>query len=251
MRRSLFLVGILLLLAMVLCLSGCARKRVYVRPDLSRLPATQRPYCINGRWYCPIPSAEGYQEVGYASWYGAEFHGRPTASGERYDMYGVSAAHRILPMNTYLRVVNLSNGREVVVRVNDRGPFAKDRIVDLSHGAAKRLGILGSGIAKVRIEALGEVSVEGRRPVRFEPYPDFREGRFYVQVGAFSNPDNAQALRRKLARQYRDVVVSRHNGAHDDLYRVQVFASASYAEAKAFEALLERNGFAGAFVIAR
>jgi rare lipoprotein A len=166
-------------------------------------------------------------------------------------MYTISAAHRILPMNTYLKVLNLSNGRELVVRVNDRGPFVKDRILDLSHGAAKRLGILGPGTAKVRIEALGEVSVDGGRPVRFEPYPDFREGRFYVQVGAFSKPDNAQALRRKLARQYGDVVVSRHNGGHDDLYRVQVFASASYAEAKTFEALLERNGFAGAFVIAR
>ncbi|MEA1867752.1 MAG: septal ring lytic transglycosylase RlpA family protein, partial [Thermodesulfobacteriota bacterium] len=105
------------------------------------MPATQRPYEVNGHVYYPLPFAKGFVEEGYASWYGKKFHGRPTASSEPYNMYAITAAHRTLPMNTYVRVLNLANGREVVVRINDRGPFAKKRIIDLSYGAAGKVGL--------------------------------------------------------------------------------------------------------------
>jgi rare lipoprotein A len=233
-------------------LSGCGHR--HIPPStipVRELPATQRPYKVNGHAYYPLPSAEGFVEQGYASWYGSEFHGRPTASGEPYNMYAITAAHRTLPINTYVRVLNLENGREVVVRISDRGPFAKKRIIDLSYGAARKVGLIGPGVAKVRIEALGEVRLGTGSPARFKPHPDFRRGEFYVQVGAFLEPDNAYALRRKMTRSYKDVVVSRQPSGDQTFYRVQVFAGTEYNTAKNFETRLESSGFLEAFVVAR
>jgi len=190
-------------------------------------------------------------EEGYASWYGKKFHGRPTASGEPYNMYAITAAHRTLPMNTYVRVLNLENGREVVVRISDRGPFAKKRIIDLSYGAARKVGLIGQGTAKVRIEALGEARLGAGSLAVFKPHPDFRRGKFYIQVGAFLESDNANALRRKLTGYYKDVVVSRQLRGEQTFYRVQVFASTEYNTAKNFESRLESSGFPEAFMVAR
>jgi rare lipoprotein A len=233
-------------------LSGCGHR--HIPPPtipVRELHATQRPYELNGHVYYPLPSAEGFMEEGCASWYGSKFHGRPTASGEPYNMYAMTAAHRILPMNTYVRVLNLANRREMVVRINDRGPFAKKRIIDLSYGAGRKLGLIGPGVAKVRIEALGEVRLGAGSPARFKPHPDFRRGKFYIQVGAFLEPDNAYALRRKMTRYYKDVVVSRQPRGDQTFYRVQVFAATEYYTAKNFETRLESLGFPGAFVVAR
>ncbi len=119
-----------------------------------KLPATQRPYVIEGQTYCPISSAEGYEETGLASWYGDPFHGRKTANGETYDMYGVTAAHKTLPMNTMLLVKNLTNGKTTTVRINDRGPFVDGRIIDLSYTTAKKLGVVQHGTEKVQLIAL-------------------------------------------------------------------------------------------------
>jgi rare lipoprotein A len=166
-------------------------------------------------------------------------------------MYAITAAHRTLPINTYVRVLNLENGREVIVRISDRGPFAKKRIIDLSYGAASKVGLIGPGVAKVRIEALGEVRFGTGSPARFKPHPDFRRGKFYVQVGAFLEPDNAYALRRKMTRYYKDVVVSRQPRGNQTFYLVRVFASTEYNTAKDFETRLESLGFPGAFVVAR
>ncbi len=232
-------------------LSGCGHRHIPPTVPVRELPATQRPYEVNGHTYYPLPSAEGFVEQGYASWYGSEFHGRPTASGEPYNMYAITAAHRTLPINTYVRVLNLENGREVIVRISDRGPFAKKRIIDLSYGAASKVGLIGPGVAKVRIEALGEVRLGAGSPARFKPHPDFRRGKFYIQVGAFLEPDNAYALRRKMTRYYKDVVVSRQPRGDQTFYRVQVFASTEYNTAKDFETRLESLGFPGAFVVAR
>ena len=236
-------------------LSGCGHQHIpppsTTKIPVRELPATQRPYEVNGHVYYPLPSAEGFVEEGYASWYGKKFHGRPTASGEPYDMYAITAAHRTLPMNTYVRVFNLENGREVVARINDRGPFAKKRIIDLSYGAARKVGLIGPGTAKVRIEALGEVRLGAGSLAAFKPHPDFRRGKFYIQVGAFLESDNAHALRRKMARYYKDVVVSRQPRGDQTLYRVQVFASTEYNTAKNFEARLESSGFPEAFMVAR
>lgn len=113
-------------------------------------------YEVFGRRYRVLESAWGYDETGVTSWYGQAFHGRPTASGETYDMYGISAAHRTLPLHTWVEVVNLDNGRRIVLRVNDRGPFAdtSSRILDLSYGAAMELGVVGPGLADVRVRTL-------------------------------------------------------------------------------------------------
>ena len=119
-----------------------------------KMPATQRPYVIEGQTYCPISSAEGYEETGLASWYGDPFHGRKTANGETYDMYGVTAAHKTLPMNTMLLVKNLTNGKTTTVRINDRGPFVDGRIIDLSYTTAKALGVVHHGTEKVQLIAL-------------------------------------------------------------------------------------------------
>ena len=121
-------------------------------------------YEVNGRRYAVLESSEGYVERGVASWYGSAFHGRRTSSGERYDMYGMSAAHRSLPLPTYVRVTSLENDRSVVVRVNDRGPFVdtQQRIIDLSYTAALKLGVVGPGTMRVEVRALEPAAIDRR-----------------------------------------------------------------------------------------
>ena len=122
-----------------------------------------RSYEVFGRRYRILDSAEGYRETGIASWYGEAFHGRPTASGETYDMYALSAAHRTLPLHTWVEVTNLDNRRRILLRVNDRGPFADtgQRILDLSYGAARELGVVGPGLARVEVRALSADEAPG------------------------------------------------------------------------------------------
>jgi rare lipoprotein A len=119
-----------------------------------------RPYELNGRTYVPTEDPN-YRTEGIASWYGPDFHGKPTANGETFDMNGISAAHPTLPMPSYLRVTNLANGRSIIVRINDRGPYAKERVTDLSVGAAKALGFFDQGLARVRIEYVGRAPLGG------------------------------------------------------------------------------------------
>jgi rare lipoprotein A len=119
-----------------------------------------RPYELNGRTYVPAEDPN-YRSEGIASWYGPDFHGKPTANGETFDMNGISAAHPTLPMPSYLRVTNLANGRSIIVRINDRGPYAKERVTDLSVGAAKALGFFDQGLARVRIEYVGRAPLGG------------------------------------------------------------------------------------------
>lgn len=216
-----------------------------------KVPATQRPYTIDGHTYYPLPSAEGFVEEGYASWYGPDFHGKPTACGETYNMYDISAAHKILPINTYVRVTNLYNGKEVIARINDRGPFVKDRIIDLSYGAAKELGVVGPGTTRVRVEALGEGEAASSGAIKFKKHPDFKKGVFYVQVGAFLDLANARNLQRKLEPAYKDVVITTGVVGGQVFNRVQIFAADDYNEAKAFEAKIAKTVTPGAFVVAR
>lgn len=222
--------------------SGCARKTV---PPPSRVPdtppgttaPTARPYTVLGQTYHPLTSADGFSEEGIASWYGPKFHAKRTASGEIYNMYEMTAAHRILPMQTKIRVTNLGNGKSVVLRVNDRGPFAKDRIVDLSYAAAQELDVIRPGTARVRVEALGR-------------WPGGIPGRFYVQVGAFSLRENADKLKREMQNAgYRGtrVVVADVDGK--SFWRVQVGEFQNLDQARAaLGSLSSRNP--SAFVIA-
>jgi rare lipoprotein A len=119
-----------------------------------------KPYSINGRVYAPADNP-AYRAEGTASWYGPDFHGGPTANGERYDMHGISAAHPTMPLPSYARVTNLDNGRSIIVRVNNRGPFVHDRLIDLSIGTAKALDFYGYGLARVRVEYVGRAPIEG------------------------------------------------------------------------------------------
>jgi rare lipoprotein A len=121
------------------------------------------PYRVNGKTYVPLRDWRGYQEEGVASWYGAAHHGRKTASGERFDAHGArTAAHKTLPFNVCAEVENLRTGESVVVRINDRGPFAKGRVIDLSKAAASEIGLVHSGVAKVRVEAVGMADTQGK-----------------------------------------------------------------------------------------
>src|ERR1017187_1565520 len=119
-----------------------------------------KPYTVGGRVYVPEEDVN-YREEGIASWYGPDFHGRLTANGEVFDMHGISAAHPTMPIPSYARVTNLDNGRSIIVRVNDRGPYARNRIIDVSIGAANALGFYGDGLAHVRVEYVGRAPLEG------------------------------------------------------------------------------------------
>lgn len=140
MLKTIGCFGVLLLLV------GCASDVQYKN--------TVKSYTVSGSTYYPIKKADGFSETGIASWYGKKFHGRKTASGERYDQNKMTAAHKTLPFGTRVRVKNKDNGKNAVVTINDRGPFVKGRIIDVSRAAAKKLGMINSGTAKVRIEAL-------------------------------------------------------------------------------------------------
>lgn len=218
-----------------------------------RIPPTQRPYQIDGKTYYPLPSAQGFEENGVASWYGPDFHGRRTSNGETYNMHGLTAAHKTLPMGTWLLVKNLENEREVTVRVNDRGPFSKGRIIDLTRTAADNLGFIGRGTALVRITALGEAETFGSGATagqRFKALPDFQSGEFYVQIGSFTDENNARRLEAKLTASGRRMVVRKFDRGDQVFYRVQAWAGQNLTKAYGLEEEMEQSGFPDAFVVA-
>jgi rare lipoprotein A len=185
-----------------------------------------RPYSVFGVSYRPLKTSRGYRERGVTSWYGKKFHGQRTANGETYDMYAMSAAHKTLPLPSYVRVRNLTNGKSVVVRVNDRGPFLNNRLIDLSYAAAARLGILGTGTGIVEVEALtGDepVTQMAARAPEPEPLPKAAAPRLYLQVGAFTNRDNAENLKVRLAdADLKSVHIQNSNLDATPLYRVRI-----------------------------
>lgn len=149
-----------------------------------------RRYVVMGRTYTPHTAHRSFRQEGLASWYGRRFHGKKTASGEPYDMYAMTAAHPTLPIPSYARVTSLESGRSVVVRINDRGPFHGKRIIDLSYAAASKLGYIKQGSARVRVESID--------PGRYAAQQEASAQEVYLQVGAFSQADNAQHLRGRL-----------------------------------------------------
>ena len=152
-----------------------------------------RPYEVLGSRYVPQTGRRAFSQEGVASWYGKRFHGKKTASGESYDMYAMTAAHPTLPIPSYVRVTSLANGQSVVVRINDRGPFHSQRIIDLSYTAATKLGYISQGSTRVRVEGLD--------PAAFDTTGEVIGQGVYLQVGAFSNPGNAQQLLDRLTRE--------------------------------------------------
>ena len=158
-----------------------------------------RPYQVFGRDYAPLASATGFRQKGIASWYGRRYHGQNTSSGEPYDMYAMTAAHPLLPIPSYVRVTNLANRRSVVVRVNDRGPFHAERVIDLSYTAAWKLGYVEAGSALVEIEHLAPGVAVAARP---EPTPAAAApGGVFLQLGAFSARESADTFRARIYRE--------------------------------------------------
>ena len=242
-------------------LGGCSGGKKVISPRETPSPVqpkkepTLRPYEVFGVKYYPIPDSSGFSEKGEISWYGKKFHGRKTANGEIYDMYKISAAHKILPMGTYIRVTNLENGKEITVRINDRGPFAKGRILDLSYGAAQQLDMVNAGVVKGKIVALGkEIDPAGRIAGRHETIVEplnFASEVFTVQVGAFSNRLNAERLVVRLRETFSPVEISHYVSSDAlNLYRVWVGRLKNLEEAKNLEKQLGEIGFETAFTIA-
>jgi rare lipoprotein A len=162
------------------------------RPDPILRAGNSSPYSVDGVEYHVMDTAVGYDEQGVASWYGTKFHGNKTANGEVYDLYLATAAHRSLPIPSYVRITNLDNNRQIVVRVNDRGPFHPERLIDLSYAAAVKLGFVDQGTAPVRIQSLNLAGVDDHRG---NAYGSYR----YLQLGAFANPASAHSLRDAVA----------------------------------------------------
>jgi rare lipoprotein A len=213
-----------------------------------------KSYSVNGVTYYPLVNEEGFVQEGMASWYGKEFHGKKTSSGEIYDMYEITAAHKTLPLGTYVKVENLSNLREVIVRINDRGPFVAGRIIDLSYTAGRRIGLVGPGVAKVRLVALsrkvGRIK-SGDGYVPLVEAGNFRQGQFTVQVGAFENKDNALRLVDRLRVIFNHVTITTYVSPQNDiLYRVRVSLSKDLSRAYKMVDKLKYLGFSETFIVA-
>ncbi|MFO7727709.1 MAG: septal ring lytic transglycosylase RlpA family protein [Desulfonatronovibrio sp.] len=199
---------------------------------------TQKKYTVLGQTFTPLSTHDGYTEEGIASWYGPKFHGRKTSNGETFNMYDLTAAHRTLPMNTKVKVTNLENQKVVELRINDRGPFAKNRIIDLSFAAAKAIDMIGPGTVRVRVDAVGSLS-------RAE-----MTGNYYVQVGSFSSRKSAEKLMQEMkSAGYQKSRLQEFSRSSERLWRVQAgkFDNLLAAE-DARQKLLEK--IPGAFIIA-
>jgi rare lipoprotein A len=233
----------------LLILAACSSQSYAPPPPSS--PGQPKPYRVNGRWYQPIAHARGFAQEGIASWYGRQFHGRKTSSGETYDMYAMTAAHKTLPLGTYVRVRNLRNGKTLDLRINDRGPFARGRIIDLSYAAAKTLGVVGPGTAPVKVTALGApaLGAKGGAAPGYVPV-DYYSGNFTFQVGAFAERANAQRLVGQLNRRYRNAHMTTYFDGQRTFYRVRVGSSSDLEQAAAYEQALIRDGFTGTFIVA-
>ena len=237
---------------LTLLLSACGggyTSRIIETPQTPGLKPWQKPYEVNGQLYTPLADHTGFAQEGTASWYGPDFHGKLTSNGEVYNMYSMTAAHKTLPLGVYVRVHNLANGRQAVVRINDRGPFVKGRIIDLSYAAAKNLGVVGPGTAPVRIEALG-YQVAGRQGgATYRAPASYDAGNFGVQVGAFTLAANAKRLTDELRARFgaASIQVGRVGGKL--YYRVRVGRYSSLSAAEAARAGFEGKGYPNSFVV--
>ena len=278
-----------LLLMPLLMLSGCAGKPKH--DELAGFPADAVPkvepkaalgnmesYKVFGRTYYTKPTSRGYNERGVASWYGPKFHGRKTSSGEIYDMHQMTAAHKTLPLPTYARVTNLENGRSAIVRINDRGPFVGDRVIDLSYAAAHKLDVVAKGTARVEVVSIDPRDHGGQVPKRWRnsvpkttvaqtpapppatlaasggaaaPIPALSPGGagLHLQVGAFGDRRSAEEVRERLLQLLEDPVYVEEPAGDaaavtPGLYRVRIGPVASRAVADNLAERLSSHGFA-------
>ena len=261
--------------AAILLLSGCASDRLnlgeYSQRSIFSAKGSSykigKPYKIRGQWYYPAEDY-GYSEVGTASWYGEDFHAKYTANGEVYNMHTLPAAHRTLPLPSIVRVTNLENGRSLVLRVNDRGPFAKNRIIDISKRGAQLLGFQNKGTAKVRVEIMAEESKDLKQAilnktetklaqqlpednagaVRSYTSQQALKGKYFVQAGSFSSREVADDLTARLTR-FGNISTMPADVNGNRYYRVRMGPYTCEADARKALAQIENFGVAGAAVI--
>tara|TARA_B110000305_G_scaffold6757_1_gene6709 strand:- start:324 stop:1220 length:897 start_codon:yes stop_codon:yes gene_type:complete len=229
------------------------------------------PYVVMGKTYRVLPSSAGYKERGVASWYGYKFHGRKTSNGEFYNMYGMTAAHKSLPIPSYARVTNLENGLNAIVRINDRGPFHEDRIIDLSFVAAKKLGYFSSGTADVEIEAIDPIEYQkkvddGSRPAgkngriksqsatpSFAVRPTMKEGEVisgtFIQVAAFGSEAAANSLIERLQGLIKHPISIHRYSEPRVLFKVIIGPIRDKAQIKETTALVKRHEGIGKFLV--
>lgn len=209
-------------------------------------------YVVFGQRYYVMDSAAGYVEKGVASWYGPDFHGKRTSSGETYNMHSMTAAHKTLPLPTYVKVKNLANGKSAVVKVNDRGPFKDNRIIDLSFAAAKKLGVVGPGTAKVEVAALQSARSTDRAKVRVVPLASEQQKQadVYIQLGSFGSKANANNMINELvAKNEKPIVISRADTDNGVFYRVRLGPLLDLSEADSVQKRLLRKGYNNARIV--
>ena len=205
------------------------------------------PYTVFGKEYHVLRSSRGFRQTGVASWYGTKFHGRTTANGEIYDMFAMTAAHKSLPIPSYVKVTNLDNGRSVVVRVNDRGPFHGDRIIDLTYAAAAKLDFVDRGIATVEVVAL-EPGQSAAQAAAIEADTAVKEP--FLQAGAFGSKSAALALRQRLSQLTTLPVTVKKGRGGDLLYRVHI-GPVDDSQIAELKSLLQRRQQVSAHVVYR
>jgi len=257
------------LLILVLTIAGCAPKgRYYQHQDsapkvvpkkvtgqdavaeyVTYAPANMRPYTIRSIHYKPLSTGKGFSDKGHASWYGLKFHGHQTANGEIYDMYQMSGAHKTLPLPSFVRVTNLKNGKQVVVRVNDRGPFHSGRVIDLSYAAALKLDMLKTGVAEVKVDVIhvdqqGNISV-GRSPI-IKKATNISNQRVFIQVAALQNKMQIEKMARGLETLYQRPYKTRFEKG---IYKLHLGPMTNENEANEFLDLLKRNDYPGAYKV--
>lgn len=224
------------------------------RPEPRSAGGNPDTYSVLGRTYRVMSSHEGYVERGIASWYGTKFHGRTTSNGEIYSMYKMTAAHTRLPLPSYVQVTNLENGRSIIVRVNDRGPFHPNRIIDLSYVAAKKLGIASKGTGLVEVRSIDPHTWDGSLqppPRQRSSYPATvnSSNTLFIQAGAFSSRQNAEQLQQRLRALMPSRSVQLAFADTDQLYRVRIGPLQTVEEADKLAEVISNNGYPDPYVV--
>ena len=234
-----------ILLGFTVVFFGCQNQKLAYRSSQINhsKPQFQKsiPYRVDNKTYYPLDQVHFFSQEGIASWYGSKFHGKETSNHEIYNMHAMTAAHKTLPFNSLVGVSNLENGKKVTVRINDRGPFVGDRIIDLSHEAAKRLGMVETGTAHVRLKIVNS----GLMRLKSSIYKKLTSNRYAVQIGIFKNLENANQLKKSTKNSHTDV--QWRSGSR--FYRVLVGKFNQFENALKKMDQLKSIGFDQAFIV--
>jgi rare lipoprotein A len=224
--------------------SGCASQPVkyHPAPEVHSDSVQTLPYRVDGRVYYPLGNSSGFAQEGIASWYGRDFHGKLTSNGEVYNMNSLTAAHKTLPFNSVVLVTHRESGKSVTVRINDRGPFVGDRIIDLSYGAANRLGMAETGTAPVSLRVIKSAQSS---PARNAVGASAKKGIYSVQVGVFGDIENA----RRISKQFNNSRIFAVKQSNRKLYKILVGKYSNYEKALEPMDQIRLRGFEEAFIV--